>query len=189
MWKFQIKLSPYLLIPFYLSQIHFSDDISANWKRICALPHIFVYFFDNQPNEHLQVWTMLVKTVGIIAIMVNVIGVAMLESVVGKDGLKMDVMAPLVGQINMNVYWIQVEIFFLILEQKIYKNKMLMVPVCTPKSFVLALKLNFLNANPLLIWDKKFGTGAICKSVFGMAQKIWTSPKCRTRHRIDLMQD
>ena len=47
---------------------------------------------------------MLVKTVGIIAKMVNVIGVAMLESVVGKDGLKMDVMAPLVGQINMNVY-------------------------------------------------------------------------------------
>ena len=63
--------------------------------------------------------------------MVNVIGVAMLESVVGKDGLKMDVMAPLVGQIDMNVYYsypleilpIQVEIFFLILEQKIYKNK------------------------------------------------------------------
>ena len=97
------------------------------------------------------------KTVGIIAIMVNVIGVAMLESVVGKDGLKMDVMAPLVGQIDMNVYYsypleivlpIQVEIFFLILEQKIYKNKMLMVPVWTsaqrcvlPVSFLVDLLL------------------------------------------------
>jgi hypothetical protein len=59
----------------------------------------------------------------------------------------------------------------------------------TPKSFVVALKLNSLNANHLLVWEKKFGTGAICKSVFGMAQKIWTSPKCfgthkRTRHYI-----
>ena len=26
----------------------------------------------------------------------------------------------------------------------------------TPKSFVLALKLNLLNANHLLVWDKKF---------------------------------
>ena len=38
-------------------------------------------------------------------------------------------------------------------------------------------------------WHKKFGTGTICKSVFGMAQKIWTSPKCfgtrkRTRHKL-----
>ena len=43
----------------------------------------------------------------------------MLDGVVGKNGLEMDVMAPLVGQIDMNVYWIQVKIFFLILEQKI----------------------------------------------------------------------
>ena len=42
----------------------------------------------------------------------------------------------------------------------------------TPKHFVLTLKLNLLNANHLLVWDKKFGTGAKCKSVFGMAQKI-----------------
>ena len=38
--------------------------------------------------------------------------------------------------------------------------------------FVLALKQNLLNANQLLVWEKKFGTWAICKSVFGMAQKI-----------------
>ena len=46
------------------------------------------------------------KTVGIIAItwMVNVIGVGMLDGVVGKNGLEMDVMASLVGQIDMNVY-------------------------------------------------------------------------------------
>ena len=64
-------------------------------------------------------------TVGIGAMkwMVHVIGVGMLNCVVGKDGLEMDVMAPLVVQININVYWIQVQIFFLVLEQKIYKNK------------------------------------------------------------------
>ena len=46
------------------------------------------------------------KTVGIIAIKwrVNVIGVGMLDGVVGKNGLEMDVMVPLVGQIDMNVY-------------------------------------------------------------------------------------
>ena len=54
--------------------------------------------------------------------MVDVIGVGMLDGVVGKNGLQMDVMAPLVDQIDMNVYWIQVKMFFLILEQKIYKN-------------------------------------------------------------------
>ena len=32
------------------------------------------------------------------------IGVGMMDGVVGKNGLEMDVMAPLVGQINMNVY-------------------------------------------------------------------------------------
>ena len=48
----------------------------------------------------------LVKTVGMIAMKyrVNVIGVGMLDGVVGKNGLEMDVMAPLVGQIDMNVY-------------------------------------------------------------------------------------
>ena len=35
---------------------------------------------------------------------VNVIGVGTLDGVVGKNGLEMDVMAPLVGQIVMNVY-------------------------------------------------------------------------------------
>ena len=53
---------------------------------------------------------MLVKTVGMIAIIwrVNVIGVGILvgilDGVVGKKGLEMDVMVPLVGQIDMNVY-------------------------------------------------------------------------------------
>ena len=64
-------------------------------------------------------------TVGIGAMKwrVHVIGAGMMDCVVGKNGLEMDVMAPLVVQININVYWIQVQIFFLILEQKIYKNK------------------------------------------------------------------
>ena len=47
------------------------------------------------------------KPVGIIAIMsrVYVIGVGILECVVAKNGLlEMDVMVPLVGQIDMNVY-------------------------------------------------------------------------------------
>ena len=46
------------------------------------------------------------KTVGIIAMIwrVNVIGVGMLDCVVGKNGLEMDVMVPLAGQIDMNVY-------------------------------------------------------------------------------------
>ena len=46
------------------------------------------------------------RNVGIIAIkwMVSVIGVGMLDGVVGKNGLEMDVMAPLVVQVNMNVY-------------------------------------------------------------------------------------
>ena len=46
------------------------------------------------------------KTVGTGAMIcrVNVIGVGMMDGVVRKDGLEMDVMAPLVGQIDMNVY-------------------------------------------------------------------------------------
>ena len=50
------------------SQTHFSVDIFANWKRMCTLLHIFVNVFDNGPNEHLKVWTTLIKTVGLIAI-------------------------------------------------------------------------------------------------------------------------
>jgi hypothetical protein len=42
---------------------------------------------------------------------------------------------------------------------------------------VSAQKLKLLYENHLLVWHKKIGTGVICKSVFGMAQKIWTSPK------------
>ena len=41
------------------------------------------------------------------------IGVGMINCVVGKNGLEMDVMVPLAGQIDMNV-GIQVRIFFLI---------------------------------------------------------------------------
>ena len=35
---------------------------------------------------------------------VHVIGVGMVNCVVGKNGLEMDLMAPLVVQININVY-------------------------------------------------------------------------------------
>ena len=57
-----------------------------------------------------------------------------------------------------------------------------------PKSFVPVKKLNLLYENHLLVWHKKFGTGTIYKSVFVMAQKIWTSPKYfgtrkRRRHK------
>ena len=57
------------------------------------------------------------------------------------------------------------------------QNKNRAVFSATAKKFVLTLILKLLNANHLLVRDKKFGTGAICKSVFGMAQKIWISPK------------
>ena len=56
------------------------------------------------------------------------------------------------------------------------------------KTFVRAQKPILLNANHLFVWQKMFVTAAICKSVFGMAQKNWTNPKCfgtrkRTRHK------
>ena len=47
----------------------------------------------------------------------------------------------------------------------------------TSNSFVPVQKLNFLNGNHLLVSHKKFGTGTIWKSIFGLAQSIWTSPK------------
>ena len=40
-----------------------------------------------------------------------------------------------------------------------------------------AQKLNILNGNHLLVCHKKFGTGTVCKSIFGLWHKIWTSPK------------
>ena len=46
-----------------------------------------------------------------------------------------------------------------------------------PKDFVLAQKPNLLNGNNLLFWHNKFGTGTICKSIFGLIQKFCTSPK------------
>ena len=48
----------------------------------------------------------------------------------------------------------------------------------TPKNFVLALKVNLLNTNHLLVWHKKFGMGTISKKIlvwhkkFGPAQTI-----------------
>ena len=55
------------------------------------------------------------------------------------------------------------------------------------KTFVLVRKTILLNANHLFVWLKMFVTGTICKLIFGLAQKIWTSTKhfgtCkRTRH-------
>ena len=82
-----------------------------------------------------------------------------------------------------NIFLISSEVFDLITENfwrifwwhylTPYKN---LVPL--QKVLCWHLKMNLLNTNHLLVWDKNFGTGAICKSVFGMAQNIWTSPKC-----------
>ena len=38
-------------------------------------------------------------------------------------------------------------------------------------------KRNSPYENNFLSWHKKFGTDAICKSVFGMAQEIWGQPE------------
>ena len=56
------------------------------------------------------------------------------------------------------------------------------------KTFVPSQKPILLNANHLFVWHKIFVTATICKWIFGLAQKIWTSPKhfgtCkRTRHK------
>ena len=56
------------------------------------------------------------------------------------------------------------------------------------KTFVQAQKPILLKANPLFVLHKMFVTVTICKKNFGLAQKIWTSPKhfgtCkRTRHK------
>jgi len=37
--------------------------------------------------------------------------------------------------------------------------------IATPKNFVLALKLNLLNSNHLLVWHKQFGTGTLSKQI------------------------
>ena len=55
------------------------------------------------------------------------------------------------------------------------------------KTFVPAQKPILLNANGLFVWHKMFVTGTICKYIFCLAQKNWTSTKyfgtCkRTRH-------
>ena len=55
------------------------------------------------------------------------------------------------------------------------------------KTFVPTQKSILLNANHLFVSHKMFVTATICKQIFGLAQKFWTSPKhfgtCkRTRH-------
>ena len=45
------------------------------------------------------------------------------------------------------------------------------------KSFVPAQKLNLPYENHFMVWYKKFGTGTICKLVFGMASKNLDLPK------------
>jgi hypothetical protein len=42
---------------------------------------------------------------------------------------------------------------------------------------VPAQKPILLNANHLFVWHKMFVTATIFKYIFGLAQKIWTSPK------------
>ena len=65
------------------------------------------------------------KTVGTIAVTwkVHAIGVVIMDGVVGKNGLEMDVTAPLAGQPNIYVYWNQVKNVFPILEHKNCKGK------------------------------------------------------------------
>ena len=58
------------------------------------------------------------------------------------------------------------------------------------KTFVPAQRTILLNANHIFVWHKMFVTATVRKKIFGLAQKIWTSPKhfgtCkRTRHYID----
>ena len=55
------------------------------------------------------------------------------------------------------------------------------------KTFLPAQKPNLLNGNHLLVRHEIFGTATKCISIFGLAQKIWTSPKYlgtfrRTKH-------
>ena len=45
------------------------------------------------------------------------------------------------------------------------------------KTFVTAYKPILQNANHLFVWQKMFVTATICKSIFVLAQNIWTSPK------------
>ena len=57
------------------------------------------------------------------------------------------------------------------------------------KTFEPAHKPILLNANHLFVWHKMFVTAKICKLIFGLAKKNWTSPKyfgtCkRARHKI-----
>ena len=59
-------------------------------------------------------------------------------------------------------------------------------------TFVLAQKPILMIPNHLFVWHKMFVTATICKWIFGLAQKIWTSPKhfgsCkRTRHQPSLL--
>jgi len=43
------------------------------------------------------------------------------------------------------------------------------------KPFVPAQKTILLNENHFIVWHKMFVTAKICKFIFGLAKKIWTS--------------
>ena len=45
------------------------------------------------------------------------------------------------------------------------------------QTFVPAQKPILLNANYLFVWHKMFVTATIYKEIFGLAQKVWFSPK------------
>ena len=71
------------------------------------------------------------------------------------------------------------------------KPKNLTAFSASSKTFVPAQKPILLNANHLFVWHKMFVTATICKTIFGLAQKIWTCPKhfgtCkRTRHKSEI---
>jgi len=63
----------------------------------------------------------------------------------------------------------------------------------TPNIFGPAQKLNLLNENDLLVRYRKLGTRTKCKSIFGLAQNIWTSPKyfgtCRRTRQNPLIME
>ena len=52
------------------------------------------------------------------------------------------------------------------------KPKNLTAFSASSKTFVSAQKTILLNANYLIVWHKIFATATICKSIFGLAQKI-----------------
>ena len=66
---------------------------------------------------------------------------------------------------------------FLCWSKVLWSDQKLNCIYCRSNRFLLTHKLNLLNGNHLLVWRKNFRSGTTCKSIFGLAQKIWTSPK------------